>query len=131
MSRNVEATAATVDLGELRQYLLAKSGATEETPFGPATLVYKVAGKMFALVFWQSTPLSLNLKCVPQLAEMLRATYPAVRPGYHMHKRHWNTVLLDATLPAPALWEMIDHSYDQVVKGLSKSERARRTAAHH
>lgn len=112
------------DLEALRAYLFAKAGTTEELPFGPGALVFKVLGKMFALVAWQEQPLSISLKCDPLLAELLRSTYVAVQPGYHLNKRHWNTVLLDGTIPADEVAEMIDGSYVLVVKGLTKAQRA-------
>ena len=113
------------ELESLRIYLLAKRETAEEQPFGPEALVFKVAGKMFALVAWQATPLSISLKCDPHLAEMLRTTYAAVKPGYHMNKRHWNTVALDGSIPDEEIKEMIDASYRLVVKGLKKVDRER------
>lgn len=104
---------------------LAKPGAEETTPFGPDALVYKVAGKMFALASPDAFPSSINLKCDPDRAELLRAEHPAITPGYHMSKRHWNTVVLDGSLPSALVRELIDHSYDLVVAGLTKAERAR------
>jgi predicted DNA-binding protein (MmcQ/YjbR family) len=104
---------------ELRAYLLAKAVTSEEYPFGPGTAVYKVAGKLFAIVP-DDDPLSISLKCDPVLATFLRDTYPAITPGYHLNKRHWNTVLMDGSIPTDELTEMIDHSYDLVVKGLPK-----------
>jgi predicted DNA-binding protein (MmcQ/YjbR family) len=111
------------ELEPLRAYLLDKPGATEERPFGPDALVFKVMGKMFALVAWQAQPLTISLKCDPGLAEMLRTTYGAVRPGYHLNKRHWNTVTLDDSIPQDEIREMIDNSYTLVVKGLTKADR--------
>lgn len=108
-------------LDELRQIVLAFPEAQEDTPFGPGALVYKVRGKMFALI-GESLPLAINLKCNPILATMLRETYPAVTPGYHMNKQHWNTVRVDE-VPASELHEWITHSYDLVVKGLPKRDR--------
>lgn len=112
-----------MDLQTLTPYLLAKKGASEETPFGPEALVYKVMGKMFALVAWESDPLTVTLKCEPGQALFLRDVYPAVRPGYHMNKRHWNTVTLDGTIPQRELRGMIDDSYDLVVSSLTRAER--------
>ena len=86
-------------LETLRTYLLKKKGATEECPFGPETLVFKVAGKMFALVAWEETPLRMTLKCDPDHALHLRANYKAVQPGYYMNREHWNTIALDGTIP--------------------------------
>ncbi len=110
-------------LEELQAYLLKKRGTTEEMPFGPTTLVFKVKGKMFALIAWQDTPLRINLKCDPADALALRAQYDAVLPGYHMNKKHWNTVILDNSIPHEELLEMIDDSYDLVVKKLKKADR--------
>ena len=109
-----------MDLKSLSTYLLAKKGATEDTPFGPAALVYKVLGKRFALVAWQEEPLTITLKCEPGQAMFLRDVYPAVRPGYHMNKTHWNTITLDGTIPEAELKGMIDDSYALVVKSLSR-----------
>jgi len=112
----------TLDL--LRSCLLAKKGTTEEQPFGPDVLVYKVQGKMFALLAWQDDPLRITLKCDPDDALALRQQYAAVQPGYHMNKRHWNTITLDGSVPQPALEEMIDDSWALVVAGLSKKQQA-------
>ena len=110
-------------LASLRSYLLSKHGATEETPFGPDVLVFKVMGKIFALVAWQDAPLRITLKCNPEDALALRQQYAAVQPGYHMNKRHWNTIILDGNIPASVMMEMIDDSYALVVAGLSKKQR--------
>ena len=114
---------SSLTLDSLRAYLLAKKGATEETPFGPDALVFKVMGKMFALLAWQSDPLRITLKCDPDDALALRQQYVAVQPGYYMNKRHWNTVTLDGSIPEAELWAMIDDSYALVVRGLKKSLR--------
>ncbi|MCP5094510.1 MAG: MmcQ/YjbR family DNA-binding protein, partial [Chloroflexi bacterium] len=84
-----------MELETLRTYLMNKPGTTEERPFGPQALVYKIVGKMFALVAWELDPLDISLKCDPDEALFLRDMYTAVRPGYHMNKRHWNTISLD------------------------------------
>jgi predicted DNA-binding protein (MmcQ/YjbR family) len=110
-------------LEEIRRILLAKRGATEEIPFGPGALVYKVMGKMFALVAEDAEPLYVSLKCEPGQARFLRDVFPAVRPGYHMNKTHWNSVTLDDSIPLPELLGMIDDSYDLVVKGLTRAKR--------
>ena len=107
----------------LRKYLLAKKGAVEDTPFGPESLVFKVMGKMFALIAWDKTPLRITLKCDPDLALILRAQYQAVQPGYYMNKKHWNTITLDDSLSDEQVIEMIDESYELVVKGLKKADR--------
>lgn len=112
-------------LEELRDYLLTKRETVEERPFGPDALVFKVAGKMFALVAWQEEPLRISLKCEPHLAEMLRNTYDAVLPGYHLNKRHWNTVILDGSIADDEIREMIDASYVLVVKGMKKVDQGR------
>jgi predicted DNA-binding protein (MmcQ/YjbR family) len=112
-----------VDAGQLREACLAHAGAVEEFPFGPETSVFKVAGKMFALSALDRTPLSVSVKCEPELAEQLRNTYPAVRPGYHLNKRHWNTVTVDGDLPEPLVRDMIEDSYDLVVSALPRRVR--------
>ena len=108
---------------KLQNYLLSKKGAREDFPFDINTLVIKVGPKMFALISLENDPLTINLKCDPEHAEALRAIYPAVRPGDHMNKRHWNTVLLDGSIPDEVIYEMIDESYDLVVMSLTRAER--------
>lgn len=113
-----------MNIEEIYQYCMVKPGVTEDFPFDKNTLVFKVGGKMFALCSlqqWESGEKRINLKCDPQWAIELRATYPEIQPGYHMSKKHWNTVLLNNQGITPEfLKELIDHSYDRVVKGLSK-----------
>src|SRR6187551_4087164 len=109
-----------MDLGEFREYCLTKPGVSEETPFGPDVLVFKVSGKMFALAALDELPTTVNLKCDPDLALDLRDRYEQVRPGYHMNKKHWNTVEIEHGIPDAELRKMIDHSYDLVAKGLLK-----------
>jgi predicted DNA-binding protein (MmcQ/YjbR family) len=109
-----------MDLSELREYCLTKPGASEETPFGPDVLVFKVGGKMFALEALDEVAPIVSLKCDPDLALDLRDRYEQVRPGYHMNKKHWNTVEIDSGIRAIELRRMIDHSYELVVKGLPK-----------
>jgi predicted DNA-binding protein (MmcQ/YjbR family) len=113
-------------LDVLRTYCNNKPGAIEDFPFDSTTLVFKVRGKIFGLMALDQDPDAprLNLKCEPALAEILRSTYEAVQPGYHMNKRHWNTVSVDGSIPEPEIHEMIDHSYDEVVRKLPKKERA-------
>lgn len=108
---------------ELKEYLLAKTGTTEEVPFGPGVWVYKVMGKVFALLPWDAQPLNISLKCDPILAQELRSVYPAVTGGYHLNKKHWNTVQIDGTIPLAEIQQMIDHSYELVVKGLPRALR--------
>ena len=112
-----------IDLQTLQTYLLEKPGSVEETPFGPQALVYKVMGKMFALVAWEENPLTISLKCDPDEALFLRDLYPAVIPGYYMNKRHWNTVTIDGSIPDLEFWRMIDDSYKLVVSGLKKAQK--------
>lgn len=108
---------------ELRDLCLGFPGAAETFPFGPRTSVFKVAGKMFALSQLAKAPLAVSLKCEPALAEQLRAAHPAVLPGYHLNKRHWNTVILDGTIPLETLTDMTEDSYDLVVSRLPLARR--------
>jgi predicted DNA-binding protein (MmcQ/YjbR family) len=112
-----------MDLAEFREYCLGKPSAAEGTPFGESVLVFKVAGKIFALLSLDELPVRANLKCDPDLALELRDRYEEVRPGYHMNKKHWNTVGLGTAIPEPELRKMIDHSYELVVKSLPRSKR--------
>lgn len=106
----------------IREYCLSKKGVTEDFPFDEVTLVFKVGGKMFALTSLEGD-FSINLKCDPEKAIELRETYSAVLPGYHMSKIHWNTVLIDGTLPPSLIFEWIDHSYNLVFQKLPASLR--------
>lgn len=103
--------------------LLQKRGATEEYPFDEHTTVYKVGGKMFALVSSDEVPLRMTLKCDPDEAEALRIQYPAIVPGYHMSKRHWNTVTLDDSIPEEEIFDLVEGSYRLVVASLPKAVR--------
>ncbi len=114
-----------MNLETVRRYLLALPGAVEDHPFGPQPLVLKVGGKIFALVAADATPLNISLKCEPDHAQFLRDSFPAVRPGYHLNKQHWNTVTLDGSIPDAGIRSMIDESYRLVVGGLSKAARSR------
>ncbi|MBV9207483.1 MAG: MmcQ/YjbR family DNA-binding protein [Actinobacteria bacterium] len=105
----------------------AKPGAVEEYPFGDEVAVFKVAGRMFALVPLGEVPGSVSLKCDPDLAVGLRGRYAGVRPGYHLNKRHWNTVTLDGSVPEEEVLELIEHSYELVVARLTKAERDKLT----
>jgi len=111
-----------MNIEEFREYCLAKPGVTEEMPFGPDTLVFKVGGKIFALTDI-NTFASINLKCEPIKALQLREEFAAIQPGYHMNKKHWNTVLVNGQIRYSLLLELIDHSYNLVYAGLSKSEK--------
>lgn len=112
-----------MNIEQLREYCIAKNGVTEELPFGPDTLVFKVGGKVFLLVgLDQTNQLVFNVKCDPDRAVELRTDYPnTVLPGYHMNKKHWNTVHCNHELSDAAIEELIDHSYDLVFKSLTKS----------
>jgi predicted DNA-binding protein (MmcQ/YjbR family) len=108
---------------ELRDYCLSLPGAEETFPFGSRTSVFKVAGRMFALSQLGADSLRVSLKCDPDLAEALRGAHPAVLPGYHLNKRHWNTVVIDGSLPEDAIRDMIEDSYDLVVSKLPRAGR--------
>lgn len=108
---------------DFRDFCLSKKMVTEEFPFGPETLVFKVCGKMFALTGLDSPVFTVNLKCDPTYAEELRENHPEVQPGYHMHKKHWNTVNFEGSLAHEFLIHLINHSYECVVKSLPKSKR--------
>ena len=110
-----------MDLPKFREYCLSKPYAIEDTPFGPDVLVFKVSGKMFALAAVDEVPPSVNLKCDPDLALDLRDRYEQITPGYHMNKKHWNTVQMDGGVPDTEVRRMIDHSYDLVAKALPKA----------
>lgn len=107
----------------LKQYLLSKPEGLEDHPFGFDTHVYKVHNKMFALYYWENNLIHINLKCEPMEAVQLRDVFKSVKPGYHMNKSHWNTVILDGDVPEVELKRMIDNSYKLVVRGLKKSVR--------
>ena len=113
-----------MNIESFREYCLAKPGVTEELPFGPDTLVFKVMGKMFALTGVDELTMSANLKCDPERSIELREMHSEIQPGYHMNKQHWNTVDFEGSLPEKMLKELIDHSYDLVVKSLPKKTQA-------
>lgn len=112
-----------MDYERLCAYLMTKTGTRQDMPFGPEALVYKVMGKIFAIVAWQKDPLTISLKADPIDAVILRRQYPSIRPGYHLNKKHWNTVTLDDTVPDDELRLMIDESYDLVVKGFTRTKQ--------
>lgn len=111
-----------MNIEEYREYCMAKPGVTEDFPFDEQVLVFKVMGKMFALADVDLF-VSINLKCDPERAIELRETYDAVQPGYHMNKKHWNTVEMDGSIGDKLIKEWIDHSYELVVKGLPKKDQ--------
>jgi len=103
--------------------LLSKAVVTEETPFGPDVLVYKVAGKMFATLGFEDEVGRMNLKYDPERSPELRDEFEAILPGWHMNKKHWNTLVLDGSLPAALVSELIEHSYELVITGMTKAQR--------
>ena len=111
-----------MNIESYRSYCLSKRGVTEEFPFDQSTLVYKVMGKMFALTNVDTFE-SINLKCDPEVATQLREAHEGVSPGYHMNKRHWNSVNTDGSIPDKVIYRWIDDSYELVVNKLSKKER--------
>jgi predicted DNA-binding protein (MmcQ/YjbR family) len=112
-----------ITAADLREHCLSFPGAEETFPFAPGVSVFKVEGKMFALSHLDGEPLSVSLKCEPTLAEQLRAAHAAVTPGYHLNKRHWNTVLIDGSLPDRMVRDLVEDSYDLVVSRLSRARR--------
>lgn len=107
-----------MNIEDIREYCLSRVGADESLPFGPDTLVFKVMGKAFLLTGLDAPVCSFNVKCDPERAVALREAYSCIRPGYHMNKRHWNTIECDGSLSDDFLRELIDHSYELVVAGL-------------
>ena len=114
---------ACMDLADAIDHCLSLPHAMETTPFGPDILVYKVAGKVFAITSPDAFPAFINLKCDPDRAIELRELHDAITPGYHMNKKHWNSVRLDGAVPSKLIRELIDHSYQLVVKSLSAKEK--------
>jgi predicted DNA-binding protein (MmcQ/YjbR family) len=114
-----------MNIESFRKFCLQKRGVTEEFPFGVNTLVFKVMGKMFALTDLVSLPFTINLKCDPEKAIELRERYEAVQSGYHMNKKHWNTITIDNSIPENELLGMIDHSYQLVVNNLAKNAKSK------
>ncbi len=110
-------------LEPLRDHLLQKPGTEECFPFGPEVMVFKVGGKMFALMGWENVPVTINLKCDPDRAVELREQYSGIAPGYHMNKQLWNTVTMDSSISLNFACEMIDDSYDLIVASLPKKVR--------
>jgi predicted DNA-binding protein (MmcQ/YjbR family) len=112
-----------VDRHDLKALCLGFPGAIEDFPFGDEVSVFKVGGKMFAASHLDAEPLQVSLKCDPEIALQLRTSYPAIVPGYHLNKRHWNTVTIDGSLPDQMLSELMTDSYDLVVASLPKARR--------
>jgi predicted DNA-binding protein (MmcQ/YjbR family) len=111
-----------MDIEQFRSYCIQKKGVTEEVPFGPDVLVYKVMGKMFALTGIDFE--SVNLKVEPEAGVELREQYPSVQPGYHMSKKHWITVLMDGSISDKNVRQWVDNSYELVVSGLTKKQKS-------
>ena len=112
-----------MDPDQLRRCCLSLTGTEETFPFGPENSVFKVGGKIFALSRLDGDPLRVSLKCEPALAEQLREAHPAVIPGYHLNKRHWNTVIIDGSLPDEIIADMVEDSYDLIVSKLPEARR--------
>ncbi len=110
-------------LEPLREYILTKHGAEEGFPFGPEVMVFKVGGKMFALMSWENNPLFVNLKCDPERSALLREDHEGITPGYHMNKKLWNSVVPGASVSLELVEELVDHSYDLIVASLTKKAR--------
>lgn len=112
-----------MDILSIKNYLLAKPDTREDYPFGPDVAVFKVKDKMFATLSAQAGVDNMNLKCEPQEALALRDIFDAVKPGYHMNKKHWNTIIIDGSIPQGEIERMIDNSFLLVVKGMPKKDR--------
>jgi predicted DNA-binding protein (MmcQ/YjbR family) len=112
-----------MDIEQFREYCLAKKGVTEDFPFDEVTLCMRVMGKIFAITGLDAERFSVNLKCEPEYAEELREQFAEIQPGWHMNKKHWNTVDFEGSLDHGLLRQLIDHSYEQVAKTLKKAER--------
>lgn len=116
-----------MDIIYFRDYCLSKKGATEDTPFDPNTLCFKVGGKIFAIIDIELFE-SVNLKCDPDHAILLREQYEDIVPGYHMHKKHWNTVFFNKSVPDSIILQLVEESYDLVFKSLPKKTQQEITA---
>lgn len=112
-----------MNIEEIRYYCLSKKSAEESLPFGPNILVFKIMGKAFLLCGLDAAPLQFNVKCDPEKAISLREQFNCVLPGYHMNKKHWNTVIVNGDLPEDLFFKLIDDSYDLVFLSLSKKRR--------
>jgi predicted DNA-binding protein (MmcQ/YjbR family) len=128
---HVTARRARVGLAEVTAYCRSRPGASATTPFGPSPLVFKAAGRMFALIGHHDERPVISLKADPERSLLLRTSFAAITPGYHLNKEHWNTLVLDGSLPASLVTELIDHSHDLVVRmppqRVRKSRRPTRT----
>lgn len=108
---------------QIESIFMKKPASTKEFPFGDDTMVFKVMNKMFGLIFLKKSPLNINLKCDPNDAIAYREIYECVNPGYHMNKKHWNTITLDGTISVEIVKDMVDESYDLVVSKLTKKQK--------
>lgn len=113
-----------MDAETVREHCLSLTSVTEDAPFGPDVLAFRIGGKIFLLLSLDTVPTQFNAKCDPERAIELRESHSAIRPGYHMNKRHWNTIVLDGTLPSALVRDMIDASFALVAGSLSKKQRA-------
>jgi predicted DNA-binding protein (MmcQ/YjbR family) len=113
----------TSSVDDVRSYIMIKPRVVEETPFGPEVLVYKILGKIFATLRFEGEVAQMNLKCDAERALQLRDGHDTILPGYHMNKKHWNTLILDGSLSSHLVGELIDHSYQLVVKGMPQKTR--------
>ena len=112
-----------MNIEELREFCISKKGVTESLPFGSETLVFKVMDKVFLLTGMENNPLEFNVKCDPEKASKLRERYSCVKPGFHMNKKHWNTIIADDSVSIKSLHEWITDSYNLVILGLSKKDQ--------
>jgi predicted DNA-binding protein (MmcQ/YjbR family) len=112
-----------MDVEQFQAYCLSKPATSEDFPFGEENMCLRVGGKIFAICDLVNLPFSVNLKCDPDRAVELREQYEEVQPGYHMNKKHWNTINFEGSVPPTLLRELIDHSYDLVARSLKKSDR--------
>ena len=112
-----------MDIESIRNYCISKNAVTESMPFDDKTLVFKVAGKIFALANLDTHPLRINVKCDPEKAVDLRERFESVRPGYHMNKKHWNTIEINGEVSRDLIFKLIDHSYNLVIAKLTKKIR--------
>ncbi len=107
----------------LREYLLRKPHTTDDFPFGPEAMVFRVAGKIFAIMPWEQNPISVSLKCDPDRAAQLREQYPGITGAYHLNKKHWNGVKMDDSVSMELVEELMDHSYNLILASLPKKVR--------
>ncbi|MBN1534627.1 MAG: MmcQ/YjbR family DNA-binding protein [Spirochaetes bacterium] len=114
-----------ITMKDIRRHCSEKKGVIEDFPFDTSTLVFRVGPRIFLLTDIDAETLRINLKCDPFLSLELRGRYPQITPGYHMNKKHWNTVLLDGAIPDNEVYRLIDHSYELVLGGLKRRDRER------